>query len=365
MVLVNLLIYPPGERDSRIAAGAVILVIYGILIVLMITSYIRVLWHAIFDPGFVGQHSGGQSESEGTWQRSGPWQTPRMIRPSPPLESFYDQDFFVCDTQGRPIWCPECQIWKPDRARHFKEFGRCIRRFDHYCPWVGGIVAERNFKFFIQFCTYAALFSLLSLLVAGYFLGLKVEYRWARTVHLSVTAGLAVFFMLLAGGTALSTWLLAAMNLTTLDNIHQKTNVWQVAVSTEVSKQSEGCAFPTVTAPKDRDRVFAILRSPAGCNPFDAVLMENLRQVLGRHWWHWLLPLRNSPLCYSDVGNPDKPRPSFACIEEIKEAAGLGSMTPQMRSDCDRLRRRQRRFPQLLAGAGAPLKTVKVGCAGG
>jgi len=324
----------------------------------MAASFFRVLWHSIFDPGFVGQLNRPKSESKGEWQRRGPRQTPRMVRPPPTFESFYDQEFFVCDTEGKPVWCTECQIWRPDRTRHSKEFGRCIRRFDHYCPWVGGIVAENNFKFFIQFTTYAATFSLLSLIITAYFLG-SGEYVQKRTINLSITAGFAVFFMLLAGGTGLSAILLAGMNLTTLDNINQKTKVWQVAASTEMPKKSDGSDLTTVTAPKDHSRVFAILKSPAGCNPFDLGIMENFRQVLGYHVWDWFLPIKHSPLCYSDAGNSDKIRPILPCMEEMKEAAGLGSMTPQMRTTCDRYRKRQRRFPSLLAAAGAPLKTFK------
>ena len=345
---------------------------YAVLVILMAASFFRCIWHTIFDPGFIGHLPGGKHASEqGTWSRPSPWQTPRITRPPPPIEDFYDQDFFVCDAQGKPIWCPKCQIWKPDRARHSGEFGRCIRRFDHYCPWVGGLVAERNFKFFIQFSTYAAVFSFLSLVVAAYFLGSGDVYRTRRTIHLSVTVGLAVFFMFLAGGTALSAILLAAMNLTTLDNIHQKETVWQIAVSTEMSEQSEQSrALPKITAPSGvhGSRTFTVLQLPPGCNPFDAGITENLKQVLGMHWSHWFLPLRNSPLCHPVVGgksDDDHPCATFPCIEEVKEAAGLGSMTPQMRSACDRIRKRQRRFPQLLAAAGAPLKTVKARRSGG
>lgn len=184
-------------------------------------------------------------------------------------------------------------------------------------------------------------------------------------MHLSVTAGFAVFFMLLAGGTGLSALLLAGMNLTTLDNIHQKTATWRVAMLVKKDRQDGWRASAKVTALEDSGRTFVILETPAGCNPFDAGIMENLRQVLGRHWWDWFLPLWNSPLWYCGVGDSDGTRTIYPSIEEKKETAGLGNMTPQVRSACDRMRRRQRWFPQLLAAAGAPLKTVKARRAGG
>jgi palmitoyltransferase len=54
---------------------------------------------------------------------------------SPGLELFYTKDVFVCDMDGKPKWCPYCANWKPDRAHHSSDCGRCIRKMDHFCPW--------------------------------------------------------------------------------------------------------------------------------------------------------------------------------------------------------------------------------------
>lgn len=51
------------------------------------------------------------------------------------LESFYTKNFFVCQQDGMPIWCSTCLQFKPDRARHCREVGRCVRKMDHFCPW--------------------------------------------------------------------------------------------------------------------------------------------------------------------------------------------------------------------------------------
>ncbi len=47
----------------------------------------------------------------------------------------YTKDVFVCEGDGRPKWCSECENWKPERSHHSRDVGRCVRKFDHFCPW--------------------------------------------------------------------------------------------------------------------------------------------------------------------------------------------------------------------------------------
>jgi len=84
---------------------------------------------------------------------------------TPGMEMFYTKDIFVSEMDGKPKWCTHCANWKPDRAHHCSSSGRCVERMDHFCPWVGGPVGENNFKFFIQFLVYAALYCLHVLVV--------------------------------------------------------------------------------------------------------------------------------------------------------------------------------------------------------
>lgn len=68
------------------------------------------------------------------------WPDPNVD--SPGLERFYSKSVFICHTDGRPRWCSSCYNWKQDRASHCSEVNRCVKKMDHYCPWVGGIVGE-------------------------------------------------------------------------------------------------------------------------------------------------------------------------------------------------------------------------------
>lgn len=47
-----------------------------------------------------------------------------------------------------PRKCSYCNLKQPVRTKHCEECGRCVRRFDHHCPWLENCVGERNHRFF-------------------------------------------------------------------------------------------------------------------------------------------------------------------------------------------------------------------------
>lgn len=60
--------------------------------------------------------------------------------------------------------CHKCDDnYKPPRAHHDSVTGRCIVKFDHFCPWVGNAIGVRNHKFFCLFLFYTAITCLLSM----------------------------------------------------------------------------------------------------------------------------------------------------------------------------------------------------------
>jgi len=51
--------------------------------------------------------------------------------------------------------CHKCNDnYKPNRAHHDSVTGRCIVKFDHFCPWVGNAVGALNHKMFCLFVFY-------------------------------------------------------------------------------------------------------------------------------------------------------------------------------------------------------------------
>eukprot|EP00559_Dactyliosolen_fragilissimus_P004280 CAMPEP_0184866574 /NCGR_PEP_ID=MMETSP0580-20130426/22798_1 /TAXON_ID=1118495 /ORGANISM="Dactyliosolen fragilissimus" /LENGTH=312 /DNA_ID=CAMNT_0027366313 /DNA_START=203 /DNA_END=1141 /DNA_ORIENTATION=+ len=62
--------------------------------------------------------------------------------------------------------CPKCSDnFKPPRAHHDSVTGRCIVKFDHFCPWIGNAVGVMNHKFFFLFILYTLLASLFSIFI--------------------------------------------------------------------------------------------------------------------------------------------------------------------------------------------------------
>lgn len=54
--------------------------------------------------------------------------------------------------------CRTCGVDRPARSKHSKIGGHCVRRFDHYCPWLANDIGERNLRWFHLFVlTHAAL----------------------------------------------------------------------------------------------------------------------------------------------------------------------------------------------------------------
>lgn len=165
---MNQLLYSSDPENRHVAAGIVGIALYFVLLALLGLPYLRVLGVIFTNPGIVpgddpaGTSSGRKrhgrhdvekelppsSSSDGSHHaaneetgadgrkfldRGGVW-SGRV--PAPPgLDAISRREMYECDVDGLPRWCPTCYAWKPDRAHHSSEVGRCVYKMDHYCPW--------------------------------------------------------------------------------------------------------------------------------------------------------------------------------------------------------------------------------------
>jgi palmitoyltransferase len=127
-------------------AAIAVLVLYFLLFLLMVASYLRTFVQINFadgglvplEPGAEEKRGQGHVVSANAHHANG--RGDHHARPGlRPHESY---DVFVCDETGRPKWCNECYGMKPDRSHHSSELNRCVLRMDHYCPWAGGMISE-------------------------------------------------------------------------------------------------------------------------------------------------------------------------------------------------------------------------------
>ena len=150
--------YLHDRRDASIAT--LFIVLSSVFLLLAVVAYVRVYVVIQLDPGVVPLGPRAIKQEEELRERKKNKKTAQSFScgpdleanryeawpddtdaDSPGLEAFYSKDVFVCNTDGRPRWCTSCCNWKPDRAHHCSELDRCVNKMDHYCPWVGGIVA--------------------------------------------------------------------------------------------------------------------------------------------------------------------------------------------------------------------------------
>ncbi|KAI9367095.1 zf-DHHC-domain-containing protein [Aspergillus egyptiacus] len=425
---VDYLIRPKSiySRPSRVGTGAAIIAVFYILLLFVVVTYLRLLYNVVWNPDLLprrsvsthDQDSARHSQTHSRRKRKGhrrsktsevsdkadvdveraldyngapmtvPWDMPG-------LESFYKKDVFVCQPDGRPIYCSKCCHYKPDRAHHCREVDKCVRKMDHFCPWVGGVVSETSFKFFIQFVFYTALFCIYTLVVCAIFTAELRQDTGDVDPHWVIGIGLSGFFGIFTFGMTLSSLQLAMCNLTTIENLNRLSVVWTLAIrvpSHVLSRIQPGSRWaptfrmityplppmppqlpppmpshppgeryqpppppvpppaPFPTANNGEQHVFAILQTLPGENPFDlGSPLRNLQQVLGFSVIDWFLPLKHSPV--RDHSNLESEFALGPVVSRLRREAGLEPRPPAeptSRSDSleSRPKRKRRRRHQ-------------------
>lgn len=140
------------------------------------------------------------------------------------------------------------------------------------------------------------------------------------------------------------------LNSSTIENLSRRTKVWQLAVhiprplGSAAATRLPTIAYPLVSpnSPPEQSpqgKVFAILRSKPGENPWDRGPLENIKSVMGKRWYDWILPIKHSP-----CRNHEREDSQFALgpvVDRMRAEAGL--IHPQEPVSADAKRRRRRR----------------------
>ncbi|SPO03767.1 related to Palmitoyltransferase PFA5 [Cephalotrichum gorgonifer] len=354
------------------------LVLYFVFLILGVSSYARTLWVVKTDPGFVPLHptsrgarvlQNNKSRRGGT-SRGGAFgrryddnrgdeeaatanvgYTMADQNPdSPGLETFYSRDIFVCEGDGRPKWCHDCGQWKPDRVSHSREVDRCVRKMDHFCPWVGGMVAGNSFKFFAQFTFYAWLLCAVALSASAYTLAKHLQQGLVLDGHVIAVIFFSSFLGLFSFGMSVTAIRFISKNMTNIDLVKKGTSYHlavRVPLGTAPTDKFGTITYPLPKAPRaqleghvapaaetERDarakRTFAILRTEPGDEPWDLGFKRNWTEVMGHSPFDWLLPIKRPPSERHDSGVSEYPYGPL--IAELRVRHGLD---PKLWTDRD------------------------------
>ncbi|KAI2622086.1 DHHC palmitoyltransferase-domain-containing protein [Xylaria nigripes] len=371
-ICINYLIKVLDETSTAIA----ILVLYFVFLVLMICTYARTLYNTTFNPGVVPlgpqavdrqrkkraarkRHSYREDDLEGRAYEAGP----DNHSSSPGLEAFYSRDAFVCETDGRPKWCSECCNWKQDRVHHSRDVGRCVYKMDHFCPWVGGMIGENSFKFFVQFTTYTTLYCAVVLGSTSYAVRRQMERGASLDPNFIAALVIAAFFELFSFLMTVTSMRYILLNMTNVDILSSKQKYYQLAVRVPRGTRSDrfGVVVYPLTrpgySPSDRrrrvnvlnsnspvpeeqlpdvqpitsrddlaSRTFAILKTHPGENPWDLGPWRNWQSVMGTNPLDWLFPIRHSP-CISHESH-ESLYPMDRILDLVRTRYGLSPGPP-------------------------------------
>lgn len=112
--------------------------------------------------------------------------------------------------------CHTCRLVRPLRAKHCRVTNRCVKHFDHYCPYVYNCIGFRNRHYFLVFL-YCILFTMLS----GEYMTRCYNDKYGTSYLLSFGAFIMFLFMLIAVLLVGFTTYQACINLTTNERLNQ------------------------------------------------------------------------------------------------------------------------------------------------
>lgn len=395
---LDYLLHPSPSLDVPRRAGTAIaiLTLFYVLLVLLLICYGRLLLTVLTKPGVVPRgpqwyiekerqaksrdgRAGSEKEdsldadsSEG-YSAKGAYADVESYR----VQDFWMKDLFLCQFDGRPKFCSTCYNYKLDRVHHCSELNRCVYKMDHFCPWVGGIVSETSFKYFIQFTFWTGMLCLFNLVQIAYFFAERRRHTSTVNVHWILAIAFSALFLLFGAGMSISSLQFAVENSTTIENLNRRSQVYYVAVyvsepvfsrldQTQRDNirwisyprppqeqlqvlQNAGADYPEAMVnvtppapvhipsltthapappqqpsepqPPPLTRMFAILETEPGSNPFDLGAFNNFKEVMGDNILDWLLPLRQSPCARRT--SPYSMYKMGRVVYKLKKRAGL------------------------------------------
>jgi len=330
LICTEYLMHPPPDAPipPRRSTGIALIVAYAVLLFPFLVAFLRMLQVIWTDPGLVPLED-ETAQEKGTAGAS---------------TRYFDRlDAYICDYNGEPLWCEKCKNYKPDRAHHSSQMGRCVRRMDHFCPYAGGIIGETTHKYFVQFLFYGSMYTGFALVVTAVFFAERLEKLDSKPGTWIAALAVAAFCFLFIFGMFMNTFYNMAINCTTIE-VMQKGCSYNIAMRGETPSSSVNGSSQTgvlCEVQRSPSLSYIVLQTRSGENPWDGGFSKNVAEIMGHTIWEWLLPMKRSPCTvHTDT------RGEFRwgrVVKTMMEEYGVGSAyTRSVRSSRSRRRRSSR-----------------------
>mmetsp|Transcript_62405 Transcript_62405/g.136414 ORF Transcript_62405/g.136414 Transcript_62405/m.136414 type:complete len:576 (+) Transcript_62405:199-1926(+) len=234
------------------------LVLFAIEVSLLLWSYLTAVFRG---PGFVPQ--GWEPERREVLSRLIA-SDPLPLKAEPPTSDLLQ-------------FCEICQCYKPPRAHHCSDCGRCVLWMDHHCPWTGTCVGHDNMAAFVQFTHYVPVACLHALIIH---LEIPIRlfllwYRGQRTIFWKVLTKVHSLVAIVMGIVALVVMLLVG---SLAFDLH-----WSLANNLSMVEE--------LLVDKAKDRRF-VSKEAQFLFPYDLGEKGNYEEVFGSSWLTWILPIK-------------------------------------------------------------------------
>ena len=207
------------------------------------------------------------------------------------VSELYGNEFSICERNGDMKYCKICQIYRPARTSHCSETGRCVAKFDHYCPVISSAIGVGNYKYYVHFLFYTSLLTIY-LQTMG-FLGFFKIQKSVWFIILSVASSIIADTSLLP--------LLILHGFFIYNNVTTKEDVLEVLQQCPGTRRSHSITVRCNVGanylrygelPRTQDwKNIITVDLDLKTKPWKRSTWENWSGVMGINWWEWILPI--------------------------------------------------------------------------